>query len=34
MLRYGLKPNDPGHPLEEIKKPFWRIPTGEAPAAK
>jgi esterase/lipase superfamily enzyme len=34
MLRYDLKPNDPGRPLEEVKKPFWRVPTGDAAAAK
>jgi esterase/lipase superfamily enzyme len=28
MLRYRLAPNDPGRPLEEIEKPFWRIPAG------
>jgi len=27
MIRYGLEPNEPGRPLEEVKKPFWRIPT-------
>ena len=27
MLRYGLKPNDPGRPLIEVKLPFWRVPT-------
>ena len=26
LLRYGLKPNEPGRPLEEIKPPFWRVP--------
>jgi esterase/lipase superfamily enzyme len=26
VLRYGLRPNDPGRPLEEIKRPFWRVP--------
>jgi esterase/lipase superfamily enzyme len=26
MIRYGLGPNEPGRPLEEIKRPFWRIP--------
>ena len=26
MLRYGLKPNEPGRPLEEVKRPFWRVP--------
>ena len=28
MLRYGLKPNDPGRPLIEVKLPFWRVPTS------
>ena len=27
MLRYGLKPNEPGRPLVEVKLPFWRVPT-------
>ncbi len=27
MLRYGLKPNQPGRPLVEIEAPFWRVPT-------
>jgi esterase/lipase superfamily enzyme len=26
MIRYGLAPNAPGRPLEEVKRPFWRIP--------
>lgn len=26
MIRYGLEPNQPGRPLEEIKRPFWRVP--------
>jgi hypothetical protein len=26
VLRYGLRPNDPGRPLEEIERPFWRVP--------
>lgn len=35
MLRYGAKPNDPGRPLIEIARPFWRVPTNEdARAAK
>ena len=35
MLRYGLKPNEPGRPLIEVAKPFWRVPTDEkAGAAK
>lgn len=25
MIRYGLKPGDPGRPLIEIKRPFWRL---------
>jgi len=25
MIRYGLKPGDPGRPLVEIKRPFWRL---------
>jgi esterase/lipase superfamily enzyme len=29
LLRYGLRPNDPGRPLEEVRKPFWRIPAGQ-----
>ena len=24
LLRYGLRPNEPGRPLEEVQKPFWR----------
>jgi hypothetical protein len=27
MLRYGLRPNEPGRPLEEIERPYWRAPT-------
>jgi esterase/lipase superfamily enzyme len=26
MLRYGLQPNDPGRPLEQVAGPFWRVP--------
>jgi esterase/lipase superfamily enzyme len=26
MIRYGLAPGAPGRPLEEIQRPFWRIP--------
>ena len=33
MLRYGLKPNDPGRPLIEVAKPFYRIPTDEEAGA-
>jgi esterase/lipase superfamily enzyme len=25
MLRYGLRPNEPGRPLEQVVGPFWRI---------
>jgi len=28
MLRYGLKPNDPGRPLIELQSPFWRVPAA------
>jgi esterase/lipase superfamily enzyme len=28
LIRYGLKPGEPGRPLEEIQRPFWRIPAG------
>jgi esterase/lipase superfamily enzyme len=28
MLRYGLKPGEPGRPLIEVAKPFWRVPTA------
>jgi esterase/lipase superfamily enzyme len=30
MLRYGLKPNEAGRPLEQITGPFWRIPARDA----
>jgi esterase/lipase superfamily enzyme len=26
MLRYGLRPNEPGRPLEHIAGPFWQVP--------
>jgi len=29
MLRYGLKPNEAGRPLEQIAGPFWRIPSND-----
>jgi len=29
MLRYGLKPSDPGRPLEELLRPFWPVPAGD-----
>ena len=25
MLRYGLRPNEPGRPLEHIAGPFWQV---------
>ena len=28
LLHYGLKPNEPGRPLIEVERPFWRVPTG------
>jgi len=35
MLRYRLAPNQPGRPLVEVERPFWRVPTdAEAGAAK
>ena len=27
MLRYGLRPNEPGRPLEQIAGSFWRVST-------
>jgi len=27
LLRYGLRPNEPGRPLEQIAGSFWRVPT-------
>ncbi len=33
LLRYGLKPSEPGRPLEEVKRPFWRIATGASESA-
>ncbi|MFO1312999.1 MAG: alpha/beta hydrolase [Burkholderiales bacterium] len=29
MLRYGLRPNEPGRPLEQIAGPFWRVASGQ-----
>ena len=26
LIRYGLQPNQPGRPLEQIDGPFWRVP--------
>ena len=28
MIRYGLKPGEPGRPLEHIGLNFWRVPEG------
>jgi esterase/lipase superfamily enzyme len=25
VIRYGLEPGDPGRPLEEVSRPFWKI---------
>ena len=25
MLRYDLRPNEPGRPLQQIDGPFWRV---------
>ena len=32
MIRYHLKPGDPGRPLVEIKGPFWRLASATANA--
>ena len=29
MMRYGLEPNDPGRPLQELSRPFWRVPMAD-----
>ncbi len=34
MIRYGLKPGDPGRPLEHIGLNFWRVPEGYPANAK
>jgi esterase/lipase superfamily enzyme len=31
MLRYRRSPNEPGRPLVEVAKPFWRVPTDTQP---
>jgi esterase/lipase superfamily enzyme len=28
ILRYGLTPNEPGRPLIQVERHFWRVPTG------
>ena len=30
LIRYGLEPGDPGRPLEELSRPFWKIPRARA----
>ncbi len=30
LIRYRLKAGDPGRPLIETKRPFWRIATAQA----
>jgi esterase/lipase superfamily enzyme len=25
VIRYGLEPGDPGRPLEEVSRPFWKV---------
>ena len=30
LVRYGLGPGDPGRPLEEISRPFWKISPARA----
>src|SRR5262249_33584371 len=29
LVRSGRRPNEPGRPLEEVVRPFWRVPTKE-----
>ncbi|HWZ74309.1 MAG TPA: alpha/beta hydrolase [Casimicrobiaceae bacterium] len=33
MLRYDLRPNEPGRPLDHVAGPFWRVPALSAPDA-
>ena len=33
ILRYDLRPNEPGRPLEHVAGPFWRVPAHRAPDA-
>jgi esterase/lipase superfamily enzyme len=33
LLRYGVAPGDPGRSLEEVEKPFWRIPEQKSTGA-
>jgi esterase/lipase superfamily enzyme len=30
LIRYGLEPGDPGRPLEEVSRPFWKISRARA----
>lgn len=30
LIRYGLRSNEPGRSLEEIERPYWRIPEPRA----
>ena len=32
MLRYGLRPDDPGRPLEHVEGPVWRVPIDSPPS--
>jgi len=34
MIRHGLKPGEPGRPLENIGLNFWRVPEGYPAKAK
>ncbi len=34
MIRYGLKPGEPGRPLKHIGLNFWRVPDGYPATAK
>ena len=33
VLRYGLRPNEPGRPLDEIDRPFWRVRAADGAGA-
>jgi esterase/lipase superfamily enzyme len=33
ILRYGLRPNEPGRPLDEIDRPFWRVRAADGAGA-
>jgi esterase/lipase superfamily enzyme len=34
MLRYGLRPNEPGRPLEHVAGSFWRVSARPDPASR